>query len=519
MLTAQFAAVVTSVIAVLTSGAIAYYLSKDDPAPSGIPIFIIAFLGGFIAGAAAAMILTTSEPVVSDQSQGAASVFALVGALVGLIGGKMQASKRLSPPTERATPGHSTSSETNSPLSLEASHTKVARLEVNLGKHDQELLDHARKLAIDDNPTHINEKYIELRVSQLRDQQRAYQADNSSEETAPRAPENIDSVSTFSDDRTEGTKSGTSQVNPVVEHQRKSNYFVRHWRGDLSLTISYWINVALLSAIFTSLVTAVVQPAMHQQLSINAVRLAAILLLLYVLLYVWQFVGCWRSAEKHKTIGKSPGWGTVAQLMLVLSLLTVLAQFHQRAPALKELAKVSLGIDRLSEHQISLIDDEQIKVEGYIGFGIRDEIRNLISKHKDIWLMQLRSPGGRIGPARNLRDLIEDNQFTTYTASECSSACTIVFMGGSQRVVHQDARLGFHASALEGLTQEETRTSDAIDKAYFARRGVDQRFIEKAFNTPSSDMWYPKLQVLIESGVVTHVFDGENIIPTEQILR
>jgi hypothetical protein len=511
----QFASILASATSALAAGGIAYYLSKDEPESSGVPIFVLAFLGGMIAGAAIAMPLTESESAAT-QTYGLVFLLALIGAISGVLAGKHNAAKVLRPPSPNPQPPLDPAASSHG--TAKGTHTKIAHLEVNLGRQDPELLRQARERSIDDNPTRINEKYIELRIDQLKEQQSAQHIDGSRNTRIPTrnrvgsTPVRIDATSRSKD-------ANPVHTDKAEQPSRTRNYVARHWRGELPLVISYWVNVVLLGAVFAGMVAVVSSPTLAQHVSLNAIRLSFAFVVLSVPLYIWQLVGCWRSGSRHKSIGKSPSWGTVAQFMLVLSLLSVVAQWYQHAPTFYEMAKISFEVDTLSEYRITLIDDEELKVEGYITFGIRNEIDNIMDENKNIWLIHLQSPGGRIGPARNLRDFIEDSRLTTYAATECSSACTIAFMGGDQRVVHQDARLGFHASSLPGQTPADIRNANAIDKTYFAQKGAHRQFVERAFNTPNSTIWYPDLKTLINSGVITHVFDGQDIIPTEEISR
>src|SRR5215470_18928631 len=49
-----------------------------------------------------------------------------------------------------------------------------------------------------------------------------------------------------------GTQAGIAVASPLA--QRKRNYFIRHWRGELSLPVSYWLN-GLLATVFTVALT------------------------------------------------------------------------------------------------------------------------------------------------------------------------------------------------------------------------------------------------------------------------
>jgi hypothetical protein len=73
---------------------------------------------------------------------------------------------------------------------------------------------------------------------------------------------------------------------------RKGNYLSRHWRGELSLPVAFWVNYFVLSAIFY--VTGSI-------LALNEAddRVGIPFLMIWLPIIIWQCVGTWRSAGNH----------------------------------------------------------------------------------------------------------------------------------------------------------------------------------------------------------------------------
>ena len=78
-----------------------------------------------------------------------------------------------------------------------------------------------------------------------------------------------------------------------------SNYFTRHWPGEHSLAVSYWVNGALLGNLFGTLIMGVAKVSdsgdfgtlrMSAGLSLAAIAVS-------MLAYAWAVVGIWRSAR------------------------------------------------------------------------------------------------------------------------------------------------------------------------------------------------------------------------------
>lgn len=95
------------------------------------------------------------------------------------------------------------------------------------------------------------------------------------------------------------------------------SYASRHWRGEVSLPLAFWINVVAVSVALIAADTALTYLWRHR-------LIPGVVSYLFsygrIVVYVWQMVGCWRSAATYsETHGAS--LGTVAQVFLILGLL------------------------------------------------------------------------------------------------------------------------------------------------------------------------------------------------------
>ncbi len=90
-----------------------------------------------------------------------------------------------------------------------------------------------------------------------------------------------------------------------------SNYFVKHWRGELSLGISYWVNCFLVSIVKIILIVFTSNfPLPYRTLYL------AIALLAFLPIDIWMLVGLWRSSNRHEARGGSPIWAAFAKLVI-----------------------------------------------------------------------------------------------------------------------------------------------------------------------------------------------------------
>jgi hypothetical protein len=92
---------------------------------------------------------------------------------------------------------------------------------------------------------------------------------------------------------------------------KDDNYLKRHWCGELSLAQSFWVNYILLNLAFNLLP----HPDFYKPTWTPSARL-----LYYgmrVVVYIWQLVGCWRTASREES-----GYGWAA--MIVMAINTIL---------------------------------------------------------------------------------------------------------------------------------------------------------------------------------------------------
>ena len=94
----------------------------------------------------------------------------------------------------------------------------------------------------------------------------------------------------------------------------RTNYIVQHWRGDLSLPVSYWVNGWLLGIGYmfgTFLI------AYQASSSIEYAIGLLIVIALGCAIEVWQLIGIWRSASKHTERGGRKIWASLARVGVI----------------------------------------------------------------------------------------------------------------------------------------------------------------------------------------------------------
>lgn len=285
-----------------------------------------------------------------------------------------------------------------------------------------------------------------------------------------------------------------------------ANYFVRHWRGDLPLPVSYWVNGIGSTLLVVVLVLLVGQIDWTEHASVAATASAAALLF-SVVATLWQVVGVWRSAEKHPARGGRPGWATAAKAMVVLGVLQSAVQMSNNViPQLAELTRIATGDARMAGHTLRVLRDaSDLEITGPIAFGLTDDVQAVLDAHRTINTLHLMSPGGRTEEAKKLAALVEARGLNTHVASECQSACAFVFVAGRERTVNAGAKLGFHGVSFPGVDDFAKASATREMTEFMVARGVDRGFVERALAVDGDEMWYPTLAELEQARVLTRV--------------
>jgi len=110
-----------------------------------------------------------------------------------------------------------------------------------------------------------------------------------------------------------------TQQTYAEDYEQRGSYFARHWRGDISLGRSYWINGAVIGLVFLLFFYgAVAGLALGVQDRSAQVFGLVVLIIAQVGLFIWQAVGIWRSASKHVGRGGKKVWAILAKIAICL---------------------------------------------------------------------------------------------------------------------------------------------------------------------------------------------------------
>jgi len=313
-----------------------------------------------------------------------------------------------------------------------------------------------------------------------------------------------------------------NDIPEVIERNQspKISYIRKHWRGELSLAVSFWINLFLLNIVLW-LFWVLLSDGEILKNPVIIARIAIIFGIFSILIvYPWQIIGLWRSCNRHIEISGKRFWARTAQVLVILGIVGTLANLNSYWPIYKYY--FSIGFEKDDEYESYTLTLEKnntlIHLQGGLGFGISDEVALLLKKYPKVEGVILDSIGGRIYEGRELAKLISAYDLDTYSLKGCYSAATIVFIAGENRFLGMGANLGFHqyTAGSEYIdTFVDMEEEQAKDLLLFRQQGVKSEFIERLFETSHDDLWYPTIDEMLDAGVIHGIVNPSDLLPIE----
>lgn len=117
----------------------------------------------------------------------------------------------------------------------------------------------------------------------------------------------------------------------------------------------------------------------------------------------------------------------------------------------------------------------------------------------------LNSGGGSLTPALNIGRFIRENRLQTYVpdGAGCFSACSLIWLAGTERHIGLGARIGFHAAyvAQQGGPGQVSSSGNAVIGAYLSRLGYNDGAIRLFTAAPPNQIVVVKPNQFEQNGV------------------
>jgi hypothetical protein len=205
--------------------------------------------------------------------------------------------------------------------------------------------------------------------------------------------------------------------------------------------------------------------------------------------------------------------------MTVIGILSFLGRLTtQIGPQMREYASIAFDRDSLGKITATLATNGQsLILRGAFGTGSASQVARLLDVAPGVRSIVLDSHGGRLREAEQVAALVRKRALDTYVEGQCLSACTYVFLAGSDRAATPNAQIGFHRPSFAGSSDE--RALGAMLAIYRAA-GITEAFLARVEATGSHSMWYPTRDELIDNGVINRLsLGGESAAMSSTLFR
>jgi hypothetical protein len=290
----------------------------------------------------------------------------------------------------------------------------------------------------------------------------------------------------------------------------KRSYFIRHWRGELSLPQSYWVNGVLLWAPFNIYLR--VASLITSERPLDYLEWQLLPYILWIPIATWQYVGIWRSAGNRIRSGKF-GWSWVARLIVIAGVIIVARSAIITATSAYSMW-IAYGKEQSAVYDVSQTAD-RVNFSGEITPDSADKLDAFLNKKGIDRLVIRQSIGGFVLPALRLAETIHQKQLTVVVTGQCASMCAVLLAAGAKRFVLPESVIQLHTASDVGTGEAIEDSSkdggDAVKQAegWFKRAGVGDELLAKirAHHGPL-DLYEPTINELITNGLVTDVYDA-----------
>ncbi len=297
-------------------------------------------------------------------------------------------------------------------------------------------------------------------------------------------------------------------------------YIQRHWRGELSLARSFWVNCILFNLVFGIVKTVFL--ATYEEDGMAVYRIRATIFLGQLLVYPWQVIGLWRACVAHIHKYHCFFWARVAQGLVAISVLWTAIVLVLFAPVFQHLLYIAYMMEPTEHYTFTVVNDGAVlQFDGEYVVGVSKAFKEMLNDHPQIRAVILKTPGGLADEGFRMAEIINERQLDTYVTDYCFSAGTFSFVAGNNRNIVIDACLGFHqcefslakkiryGDKFSSFLAREYANHEKNKEALFVNQGVTKDFIERINSVPHDDMWYPTVHELLEAGVIHGVVDAD----------
>jgi hypothetical protein len=290
-----------------------------------------------------------------------------------------------------------------------------------------------------------------------------------------------------------------------TKHVPRPNGVLRsHWNGLYDLPRAFWLHGAGVSVAAAVATAAACMISEMIDLQLGAV-VSLFLMAAYVPVQVWQSVGIWRSATRHRALHHGGTAAFFAKAVVVVSSL-YLVHFYATGAVVqgRQMVDILRGDPEWDPFYAQVgASGKEIILRGSLRSGCHRQFERALQAAPEVDTVVIDSSGGRLEEGECIAADIRKRHLRTRADGDCESAATIVLLSGRQRSVGPEARVGFHSPSLPGASVLVRFAAQFQMEFAMRAAGVSEAFVRHTLATPSGSMWYPTHAEMIKAAVLT----------------
>lgn len=298
-----------------------------------------------------------------------------------------------------------------------------------------------------------------------------------------------------------------SKRDESLRQKNESLYILRHFRGELAFSVSFWINYVG-GLVFFTLVSKALVYAKGEFSLITFSYLTLALSLLASIGIPWLMVGAWRSASRYVASGGRRFWSRSVKVVILVGAYNLGKMIIiQTIPMIGVYCGIVTGDKEIGPYDILVHSDGAIiQFRGSLRAGAEYEFKSKLKSSARIRVLQIESEGGRLAEGMRIGRLIRNSELATVVSTYCESAATFLFISGKERIIARGAKIGFHRPSGIGSSGADYENV----RQFMEEAGIKRDFINRVLSMSPCEMWYPSYEEMLQAGVVTgELVDGK----------
>lgn len=302
-----------------------------------------------------------------------------------------------------------------------------------------------------------------------------------------------------------------------------ADYLRRHWRGELGLAASLFVNTLLLPA---PMWATLVWLCLRVNVDGDDLRLGSALLVclwpLALATLAWGAIGTWRALRAQGHGGVDPRAALAAQvfvgLLAATALATTLIDFVPRLGGYLALIK---GSDPLGHASLSASPDgRRLRLSGPIGMGDSRAFLALAAQTPQARTLEIESLDGRLGEARRIAEFVHAQGWLTRAVGSCDGPCALVFVAGTPRQLMPGASLAVHRVAPGMLSWLTRNSADQAQARAFEAVGAPASLVRRVAGLSATGRYSAGQDAWVREDVVDPSLPGLEIrLPADRAHR